>query len=605
MDAVARGASVSTKIERRSAAVRLALRRCADTFGFSENESILSFAAEALEIPHCVSPLVSAIKMLVQILLPIATTLLAYLILPLLRILYHNFSSPLRKILRGPPLSNVLVGNFKEMTLDARRASEWREEYGATFMFHGLLSIPELHTSDIKALNHIITHSEIYQRADSERDGLHRFVGEGLLFAETDQHKRQRRVINPAFTLSHIRTITETFIEKAIRLRDIWTEEITHDVDTKNDFRGIIDVLPGLRKLTLDIIGRAGFGYDFNALEGHTSELDQAFTDLFHAPHANLYAAVRLAQTAIPILKLLPLPGTFVLRSARNRMDAIGRQIIGKSKAGLVDEEGLKALGGRRDILSVLLRANMSPDLPHSQRLSDAEVLAQIPSFFVAGHETTRRAHAAASWALHALSTNVAVQDELRRELLAVPTDNPTLDDLNALPFLEKVVRETMRLHAPVLFMLRKAMTDDVLPLSNPVIDREGKEHWSLPVPKGQIIHLPIWAVNTSTEIWGKDALEFRPDRWESIPAAASAVPGAWANLFTFLAGPHHCIGFRFSLAELKAILFTLIRAFEIRSANVEGGIGPVLSGVMQRPGVLAQENGSGLPLVLKLVQEV
>jgi cytochrome P450 len=41
-----------------------------------------------------------------------------------------------------------------------------------------------------------------------------------------------------------------------------------------------------------------------------------------------------------------------------------------------------------------------------------------------------------------------------------------------------------------------------------------------------------------------------RPERWESVPDGASAIPGAWANLLTFFAGPHNCIGFRFALAE-------------------------------------------------------
>jgi cytochrome P450 len=56
----------------------------------------------------------------------------------------------------------------------------------------------------------------------------------------------------------------------------------------------------------------------------------------------------------------------------------------------------------------------------------------------------------AATWALFALTQNVAVQTRLRDELLTVSTDNPSMDELNALPFLDCVVRETLRLHAPV-----------------------------------------------------------------------------------------------------------------------------------------------------------
>jgi cytochrome P450 len=75
---------------------------------------------------------------------------------------------------------------------------------------------------------------------------------------------------------------------------------------------------------------------------------------------------------------------------------------------------------------------------------------------------------------------NAAAQSKLREELLTFSTDNPTLDELNSLPYLEYVVREVMRVHAPVLFTQRMAMEDDVLPLSKPYIDQRGRSHDSL-----------------------------------------------------------------------------------------------------------------------------
>ncbi|KAJ7735560.1 cytochrome P450 [Mycena maculata] len=278
-------------------------------------------------------------------------------------------------------------------------------------------------------------------------------------------------------------------------------------------------------------------------------------------------------------------------------MFSIGSQIVSKSKADIKASEGEKTLGGKRDLLSALLRVNMSTTIPETQRLNDTEVIAQIPSFFFAGHETTS---AATAWALYALSVNTAAQTKLREELLAISTENPTMDELNSLPYLEYVVRETLRVHAPVVFNLRMAMEDDVLPLSKPYIDKEGKSHDSLPIHKGQMIHIPILAVNTDKEIWGEDADEFKPERWAKIPDSVSTIPGVWANLLTFFAGPHNCIGFRFSLAEMKALLFTLVRAFELEQAVPKGGIGPSITGLLQSPMVLAGGKGSGLPLILK-----
>ncbi|KAJ7115351.1 cytochrome P450 [Mycena epipterygia] len=529
--------------------------------------------------------------MISQILLPIATTLLCYVLFHVVQIVYRDFTSPLRHVV-GPRNPSFVLGNFKEMD-DHKLAEKWRNEFGRNFRLKGLFSISELHTSDIKALNHIVTNSSVYQRAPTNRANTRRLLGKGILGVEMDEHKRHRRIMNPAFGVAQIRVITEVFMEKAIQLRDIWAREVAQE-------HGPIEVLSDLRRMTLDVIGQAGFNYQFDALDsnGKPNELNQVFTQLLHSKYANVYATIHRAQSIVPILKLLPMPGNQVLAAAHTKMHSIGSQLVSKSKASIKASEGEKTLSSRRDLLSVLLKANMATNTPENQRLSEAEVIAQIPTFFVAGHETTSLSSA---WALHALSLNTVAQTKLREELLTISTDNPTMDELNSLPYLDMVIRETMRVHSPVVFTQRMAMKDDVLPLAKPYIDKAGKSHDSLLIPKGQMIHIPILAVNTDKEIWGNDANEFIPERWEKLPEAVSDIPSVWANLFTFFAGPTNCIGFRFALVEMKALLFTLIRAFEFEPAVPKGGIGSSAAGLLQRPSVLAHKGeGTALPLILK-----
>lgn len=81
------------------------------------------------------------------------------------------------------------------------------------------------------------------------------------------------------------------------------------------------------------------------------------------------------------------------------------------------------------------------------------------------------------SWVLFALSQDKEVQSKLRGELFTIDTDNPTMDQLNALPYLDMVLRESLRLHPAVPSMGRMALKDDILPLSQSVIDRHGKVH--------------------------------------------------------------------------------------------------------------------------------
>ena len=100
--------------------------------------------------------------------------------------------------------------------------------------------------------------------------------------------------------------------------------------------------------------------------------------------------------------------------------------------------------------------------------------IAEVPTFLVAGHETTSTE---TMWALFALAQKPETQQKLRDELLAVPTETPDMDDLNALPYLDAVVRETLRVHAAVTAISRSVNKDDVIPLNVPFVDKKGVEH--------------------------------------------------------------------------------------------------------------------------------
>lgn len=95
-----------------------------------------------------------------------------------------------------------------------------------------------------------------------------------------------------------------------------------------------------------------------------------------------------------------------------------------------------------------------------------------MPTFLVAGHETTSTE---TMWALYSLAQLPNVQQKLRDELLRVPSDTPTMDELNALPYLDAVTRETLRVHAAVPSTIRVATKDDIIPVSAPYFDKKGQ----------------------------------------------------------------------------------------------------------------------------------
>ncbi|CAK5270435.1 unnamed protein product [Mycena citricolor] len=514
--------------------------------------------------------------MIYNIVVPTTVTLLSYVVFYVARSLYRTWTSPL-KFVDGPSSFNFLTGHS---IVDVPEIGDkWREQYGSMFMTKGMFGANDLHIKDVKAVAHILGNNLLYPKPFDLMASLSRILGKGILSVEADPHKRQRKILLPAFNIQQIRMMNEVFVEKAVLLRDL----LAADVD-KAGGTATVDLAEMFRRVTLDIIGATGFGYNFQSLESNgknEGDLSKAFSGLISVPNANFYRAVQLAQATIPALKLL-------------KSQAEARAM------------GEKELGSGRDLLSILVKANMSADIPDSQKLTDAEVISQIPTFLLAGHETSS---AALGWAAHALSKHPSVQERLRQELLTVQTDTPTMDELNALPYFETVLREILRLYTPAVFSQREALNDDVLPLKKPFVDRWGVSHESVPVPQGQLFTIPLLAMNTDKEIWGEDALEFKPERWNDLPDAVDSMPGIWGHQMTFLGGAHSCMGFRFSMAEQKAVLFSLLRAFELMPGPEP--VGPEISQLFQRPVSFASDgkggrvSTGGLPIVLKALKGI
>lgn len=84
------------------------------------------------------------------------------------------------------------------------------------------------------------------------------------------------------------------------------------------------------------------------------------------------------------------------------------------------------------------------------------------------------------SWAIYALCKDTSTQSTLRAEIISFPTDTPTFDELNSLPYLDAVVRETLRLYAPIAGTSRVAQRDCVLPMAEGWTDTKGVKHDSI-----------------------------------------------------------------------------------------------------------------------------
>ncbi|KAJ7693091.1 cytochrome P450, partial [Mycena rosella] len=514
--------------------------------------------------------------MFLKLIASVLGTLGAYALYEIFKAIYAELNSSARN-LRGPKSAHWFYGNLKELLDDQASGLEerWFEQYGRTMKIHRLFVMITFAPSSL-----------------TRRPMFHK----GVLVVEGDVHKQQRRILNPAFGAPQVRELTSIFVDTSIQLRDIWATQAA-----KAGGVARVEILSWLSKATLDIIGLAGFNYRINALgtESHEApdELAEAFATVFASSSGS--RALNMLKFLVPAIHYIPTREAKIVRKAQETMMRIGAKLLAAAKRETV-ENGTFSTGHGRDLLTLLVRANTSKDIPESQRLSDEAVIAQVPTFLVAGHETTSTA---VTWALFALTQNMAVQTRLRKELLNVPTDHPTMDELNSLPYLECVVKETHRLYAPVPAVVRMATRDDIVPLGAPVTDTDGTVHESLRVRKGDQFRIPIAAVNRDAKIWGPDAMEFVPERWEAATPISNAIPGMWGNQLTFLGSSRGCIGFRFSLVETKALLFTLIRGFEFELAVPKEDIGKKGNAIVLRPIVLSDcAAGNQLPLLVRPV---
>ena len=201
----------------------------------------------------------------------------------------------------------------------------------------------------------------------------------------------------------------------------------------------------------------------------------------------------------------------------------------------------------------------------------------------VAGSETVSTALA---FTMGALAQDLDIQSKLREEVRTIAGE-PTYDDFvdpNLLPYLDSVCREAMRMFPPAVRGEKVVEEDDIIPLRQPIRGADGSWIKSIPVKKGQVIHIPMIGINRDEATFG-DADTFRPTRWlvgrgdaaeakycspgeRGVPPA-DQMGGGWSGLPTFSEGPRICVGMKLALFEYKAILTTLIRSFQFHDTGV------------------------------------
>jgi cytochrome P450 len=423
------------------------------------------------------------------------------------------------------PRGHPVLGSLPDFRRDIRAAlvGGWRK-YGDVVQFNvagaGYLVA---HPDGIQYI--LRDNADNFPHAPFLRSRWAKIVGGGLVTSQGTFWERQRRLADPSFHQERIvefgRIMTET------------TEEMLGEWEKAADAGRPVEVRDEMMRLTITILSKAMFSADI------WSRTDQIGRDvgvlLTHASN-------RLFSPVDPP-EWIPIPSHRRFLTAQRSFDNLIYEIIAERRRE-----------PRNDLLSMFLQAR---DEETGEAMNDIQVRDEVRTMFIAGHETTATS---LGWTWYLLSAYPDVARELRAELAGVLGGRaPTPNDLPSLPYLWRVVQESLRLYPPIWMYLRTALNDD---------DVGGHR-----IRAGKNIYITHRHTDFYGDPEGFDPSRFAPERTKD-----------WHRFqyFPFGGGPRKCIGNNFAVTEMQLVLATALQRVELEA--VPGHPVEVQPGLSLRP---------------------
>ncbi|ARP68800.1 cytochrome P450 [Streptomyces pluripotens] len=429
----------------------------------------------------------------------------------------HRIPHPPRRL---PLLGDVLGADRRRPLQDSMRYARElgpvfrRRAFGKEFVF----------VSGARFVADLADDSRFAKHVGLGVANLRPVAGDGLFTAYNHEPNWQlaHDVLAPGFSREAMEGYHVMMLAVASRLTDHW--------DRQTAAGRTVDVPGDMTKLTLETIARTGFGHDFGSFE---RDRQHPFVT---AMVGTLTYAQRLNSVPAPLAPLL-------LRAAARR-NAADVACLDRTVDELVAARR-RSGGGSGDLLDRMLET-AHPET--GEKLSAENVRKQVITFLVAGHETTS---GALSFALYYLARHPEVAARARAEVDRVwGTDpQPGYGQVAKLRYLRRVLDESLRLWPTAPAFAREARHDTVLAEEHPM--RRGA--WAL-------VLTPM--LHRDPEVWGDDAEQFAPDRFDAA-AVRARPPHAFKPFGT---GARACIGRQFALHEATLILGLLLRRYDVRA---------------------------------------
>lgn len=353
-------------------------------------------------------------------------------------------------------------------------------------------------------------------------------LGEGLVTSEGDTWLKHRRLMQPAFHRERLEGFARTMAEEAQRTAMHFDEAARTGA--------ILDVAREMILFTQRVVLRTILSVD--------ADDDQASARVADALAVGLTFIEHRTSSVLRLPLGLPLPSHRRFHAARAVLDEEVRRILDEKRARRAHGEP-----ARHDLLEMLMDA---VDEETGAVLDDRELFDEVMTLFLAGHETTSNL---LSWTFALLGENPGVEEALVQELVDEPSPGGALDlaRVMRLPYLGRVISESLRVRPPVWTVDRMAASDDVL--------------GGYAVPAGALVFISPWVVHRNPALWPEPE-RFDPDRFlpenEERRHKLAFIP--------FIAGQRKCIGDQFALMEARIALSTWLPRFRVRPLAMPDG---------------------------------
>nr|AAZ39643.1 cytochrome P450 monooxygenase [Petunia x hybrida] len=410
----------------------------------------------------------------------------------------------------GLPISHDIQSNLFPFV------DRWLKKYGELFTI-SIGSTQILVVARPEMVREIMNTSQNFGKPPYHMESLKPLFGDGIITSSGVTWNSQRKVLAPEFRLEKLKGMFKLIQEAALMIVDEWKAEIEEAQG------GIVEIHidEHMRRFSAEVISRACFGSSYN--EG--KEIFSKLTAVW------LTVSRSLVFNSIPGLRHIP--------TKSNRKISASEQEIQTSILQVIEER--KQAGIEKNLLQTVLEAAKSSGLRKDSM--NKFIVDNCKNIYLAGYETTA---VSAQWCLMLLALYPEWQNRVRSEVIEVCKGQlPDHDMVSRMKQLTKVINETLRLYTPVPLHPREAFAD--------------MKFGDIYIPKGLNIWLLATMLHTDKKIWGPDANEFNPDRFENGVAGACTHPYLY---MPFGAGVRVCVGQNFALLELKILISLLLSHF-------------------------------------------